>query len=194
MLEFEKPEIRITDVSDDERYAKFVVEPLSRGYGTTVGNALKRLMISSLPGFAVSRVRIEGMSWEETTRPGIREDIQEIILNIKNLAFRSLSENTAGSFTAKLSMGGEGTVTAAELDFGEAADLIEAVDPVKYTKLEDWIARGKKGVYRVKRLKRGELPSKSIEKMMRVGRKYKGKRYDLKFQWSDDKMYCSELI
>lgn len=74
------------------------------------------------------------------------------------------------------------------------AYVYEAVDPVKYTKLEDWIARGKKGVCRVKRLKRGELPSKSIEKMMQVGRKYKGKRYDLKFQWSDDKMYCSELI
>lgn len=128
MLEFEKPEIRITDISADERYAKIIVEPLSRGYGTTVGNALKRLMLSSLPGIAVSKVKIDGMSWEKTELPGIQEDLHEIILNIKDLAFRDLSEER-DTFTAKLSMGGTGTVTAAELDFGGAEEDIEVVDP-----------------------------------------------------------------
>lgn len=128
MLEFEKPEIRITDIAEDETYTRVVVEPLSRGYGTTVGNALKRLMISSLPGVAVRKIKITGMDWENTRLPGIAEDLQDIVLNIKSLAFRDLAEE-GRDYKARLHMGGEGTVTAAELDLCGAEEDLEVVDP-----------------------------------------------------------------
>ena len=128
MLEFEKPEIRISDISEDEKYAKIVVEPLSRGYGTTVGNALKRLMLSSLRGIAVSRVKIAGMSWDQKVLPGIRENLDEILLNVKSLAFRDLTEEH-DEVPVTLKMSGEGTVTAAELDFGGLEEEIEVVNP-----------------------------------------------------------------
>ena len=77
---------------------------------------------------------------------------------------------------------------------GEKAYVCEAVEPVKYTLLEDWISRGKDGVYCAKRLRNSKLSLSNIERMKQVGLGYKGKHYDLMFQWSDDKMYCSELI
>ena len=77
---------------------------------------------------------------------------------------------------------------------GENAYVFEAVEPVKYTPLEDWISRGKNSIYCAKRLKDGKLSLSDIERMKQVGLGYKGKHYDLKFQWGDDRMYCSELI
>ncbi len=94
MLEIEKPKIEILELSDDGGYGKFVVEPLERGYGTTLGNSLRRVLLSSLPGASVSSVKIQGVLHEFTTIPGVYEDVPEIILNIKGIAAKSFSDET----------------------------------------------------------------------------------------------------
>ena len=83
MFEFEKPKIEIEEISEDKRYGRFVVEPLERGYGTTLGNSLRRIMLSSLPGSAVSQVKIEGVLHEFSPIPGVKEDVSDIIMNIR---------------------------------------------------------------------------------------------------------------
>ncbi len=98
MFEFETPKIEIAEISQDNRYGRFVVEPLERGYGTTLGNSLRRIMLSSLPGAAVSQVKIDGVLHEFGSIPGVKEDVAEIILNIKNLAIK----NTSPSDEAKV--------------------------------------------------------------------------------------------
>ena len=92
MIEFEKPIIEIVEKSEDETYGKFVVEPLERGYGTTLGNSLRRIMLSSLPGVAVTSVKIDGVLHEFSTIPGVREDVVEILLNMKGLAAEIFSD------------------------------------------------------------------------------------------------------
>ena len=92
MFDFEKPKIEIAEISEDKRYGKFVVEPLERGYGTTLGNSLRRIMLSSLPGAAVSQVKIDGVLHEFSSIPGVKEDVTEIIMNIKSLAIKNSSE------------------------------------------------------------------------------------------------------
>ena len=92
MFDFERPNINVVEISPDKRYGKFVVEPLERGYGITLGNSLRRIMLSSLPGAAVSRIKIDGVLHEFTTLPGVKEDITEIVMNIKSLAIRNNSE------------------------------------------------------------------------------------------------------
>ena len=93
MIEIEKPTITKT-VSDDGTYGKFVVEPLQRGYGTTLGNCLRRILLSSLPGAAVTSIKIDGILHEFSTIPGVKEDVTEIILNLKKLAIRLNGEDT----------------------------------------------------------------------------------------------------
>ena len=93
MFEFEKPKIEIEEISEDGRYGRFVVEPLERGYGTTLGNSLRRIMLSSLPGAAVSQVKIEGVLHEFSPIPGVKEDVSDIIMNIKNLAIKNNSDS-----------------------------------------------------------------------------------------------------
>ena len=93
MIEFEKPTISKT-ISDDGTYGKFVVEPLQRGYGITLGNCLRRILLSSLPGAAVTSVKIDGILHEFSTIPGVKEDVTEIILNLKKLAIRLDGEDT----------------------------------------------------------------------------------------------------
>jgi len=93
MIEFEKPTISKT-ISDDGTYGKFVVEPLQRGYGLTLGNCLRRILLSSLPGAAVTSVKIDGILHEFSTIPGVKEDVTEIILNLKKLAIRLDGEDT----------------------------------------------------------------------------------------------------
>ncbi|SHE80388.1 DNA-directed RNA polymerase subunit alpha [Desulforamulus putei] len=88
MLEIEKPKIEIVEQSEDNTYGKFVVEPLERGYGITLGNSLRRILLSSLPGAAVTSVKIEGVLHEFSTVPGVREDVTDIILNLKNLCLK----------------------------------------------------------------------------------------------------------
>ena len=92
MFDFEKPNIEIAEISEDKRYGKFVVEPLERGYGTTLGNSLRRIMLSSLPGAAVSQVKIDGVLHEFSSIPGVKEDVTEIIMNIKSLAIKNNSD------------------------------------------------------------------------------------------------------
>ena len=82
MFDFNKPNIEITDVSDDKKYGRFVVEPLERGYGTTLGNSLRRIMLSSLPGAAISSVKIDGVLHEFSSIPGVKEDVTEIIMSV----------------------------------------------------------------------------------------------------------------
>ena len=92
MFDFEKPNIEIAEISEDKRYGKFVVEPLERGYGTTLGNSLRRIMLSSLPGSAVSQVKIDGVLHEFSSIAGVKEDVTEIIMNIKSLAIKNNSD------------------------------------------------------------------------------------------------------
>lgn len=91
MFEFEKPRIEIVEISDDNKYGKFVVEPLERGYGTTLGNSLRRIMLSSLPGTAVTHVKIKGVLHEFSSIPGVKEDVTEIVMNIKSLVIKNNS-------------------------------------------------------------------------------------------------------
>lgn len=114
MFDFNKPNIEIAEISEDKRYGKFVVEPLERGYGTTLGNSLRRIMLSSLPGAAVSQVKIEGVLHEFSSIPGVKEDVTEIIMNIKSLAIKNTSETNEAK-TAYIEFEGEGVVTAADI-------------------------------------------------------------------------------
>lgn len=114
MFEFNKPNIEIAEISEDKRYGRFVVEPLERGYGTTLGNSLRRIMLSSLPGSAVSQVKIEGVLHEFSSIPGVKEDVTEIIMNIKSIALRNRRE-TNEPVTAYIDFEGEGVVTAADI-------------------------------------------------------------------------------
>lgn len=85
MIEIEKPKIEMVESAQDGSYGKFVVEPLERGFGTTLGNSLRRVLLSSLPGVAVTSVKIDGILHEFSTIPGVKEDVTEIILNIKGI-------------------------------------------------------------------------------------------------------------
>ena len=85
MIEMEKPRVECVEKSEDGKYARFEVEPLERGYGITLGNSLRRVLLSSLPGVAATSVKIDGVLHEFTTIPGVKEDVTEIILNIKRL-------------------------------------------------------------------------------------------------------------
>lgn len=91
MFEFEKPKIEIVEISDDNKYGRFVVEPLERGYGITLGNSLRRIMLSSLPGAAVSHIKIKGILHEFSSVPGMKEDVTELVMNIKELIIKNNS-------------------------------------------------------------------------------------------------------
>jgi DNA-directed RNA polymerase subunit alpha len=123
LFEFEKPKIEIVDLSNDGKYGKFVVEPLERGYGVTLGNSLRRIMLSSLPGAAVSRVKIDGILHEFTSIEGVKEDVTEIILNIKNLAIKN-SSSTDEVKTAYIEAEGEGEVTAADIQVDQDIEIV----------------------------------------------------------------------
>ena len=115
MFEFNIPKIEIAEISEDNRYGRFVVEPLERGYGTTLGNSLRRIMLSSLPGAAVSAVKIKGVLHEFSSIPGVKEDVTEIIMNIKELAIKNNSTSDEAK-TAYIEFAGEGVVTAGDIN------------------------------------------------------------------------------
>ncbi|MCR5831947.1 MAG: DNA-directed RNA polymerase subunit alpha [Lachnospiraceae bacterium] len=123
MFDFEKPRIEIAEISEDKRYGRFVVEPLERGYGTTLGNSLRRIMLSSLPGAAVSQIKIDGVLHEFSSIPGVKEDVTEIIMNIKNLAIRNNSSSNEPK-TATLEFEGEGVVTAADIRVDQDIEIL----------------------------------------------------------------------
>ena len=123
MFDFEKPKIEIVEISDDKKYGRFVVEPLERGYGTTLGNSLRRIMLSSLPGVAVSQVKIDGVLHEFSSIPGVKEDVTEIIMNIKSLAIRNDS-TTNEPKTAYIEFEGEGVVTAGDIQVDQDVEIL----------------------------------------------------------------------
>lgn len=114
MFDFEKPNIEIVEISEDKKFGRFVCEPLERGYGLTLGNSLRRIMLSSLPGSAVSQVKIDGVLHEFSTLPNIKEDVTEIIMNIKSLCIKNLSSSDEPK-KAFIDFDGEGVVTAADI-------------------------------------------------------------------------------
>ena len=127
MFDFEKPKIEIAEISEDKSYGKFVVEPLERGYGLTLGNSLRRIMLSSLPGAAVSQVKIDGVLHEFSSIPGVKEDVTEIIMNIKSLAIKNNSIDEEPK-SAYIDFQGEGVVTAADIHIASNDD-IEIMNP-----------------------------------------------------------------
>ncbi len=112
MIEIEKPKIECIEMSDDFTFGKFIVEPLERGYGTTLGNSLRRILLSSLPGVAVTSIKIDGVLHEFSTVPGVAEDVIEIILNIKKLALKMHGDNTK---IIKIDVQGERVITAGDI-------------------------------------------------------------------------------
>ena len=123
MFDFEKPNIEIAELSEDKKYGRFVVEPLERGYGTTLGNSLRRIMLSSLPGAAVSQIKIDGVLHEFSSIPGVKEDVTEIVLNIKGLAIRDNSGNGEPK-KAYIDFEGEGVVTAGDIQVSDDIEII----------------------------------------------------------------------
>ncbi|MEG0025689.1 MAG: DNA-directed RNA polymerase subunit alpha [Bacilli bacterium] len=123
MLNFEKPTYKITEYIENNNFGKFELEPLERGFGTTLGNALRRVMISSMPGSAIVAVKIDGIMHEFQTIEGIVEDVTAIVLNLKSIVVRNHSDEIK---TLHLSVSGEKTVTAADIE--KNAD-IEIINP-----------------------------------------------------------------
>ena len=123
MFDFNKPKIEIEALSEDNRYSRFVVEPLERGFGITLGNSLRRIMLSSLPGAAVSMIKIEGVAHEFSSIPGVKEDVTEIVMNIKDLAIRSNSLSDEPK-TAFIEFEGEGTVHASDIQVDSEIEII----------------------------------------------------------------------
>ena len=123
MFDFERPNIEVAEISEDKKYGKFVVEPLERGYGITLGNSLRRIMLSSLPGSAVSQVKIEGVLHEFSSIEGVKEDVTEIIMNIKSLAIRNDSD-TSEPKTAYIEYEGEGIVKASDIQCDQDVEIL----------------------------------------------------------------------
>ena len=123
MIEFEKPNIECLEIDETNNYAKFVCEPLERGYGVTIGNSLRRILLSSLPGCAITSVKIEGVLHEFSTIPNVVEDVPEVIVNLKNvrLKFDGNEEKTL-----RINFKGEGEVTAGDI---ESDGTVEILNP-----------------------------------------------------------------
>ncbi len=121
MIEFEKPNIECLEVDDNNNYAKFVCEPLERGYGVTIGNSLRRILLSSLPGCAITSVKIEGVLHEFSTIPNVVEDVPEVIVNLKNvrLKFDGNEEKKL-----RINFKGEGEVTAADIQTDGTVEIL----------------------------------------------------------------------
>lgn len=126
MIEIEKPKIECVETTEDNIYGKFIVEPLERGYGITLGNSLRRILLSSLPGVAVTSIKIDGVLHEFSTIPGVIEDVTEVILNIKELAAKLHGEDQK---TVYIDADGEGPVTAADI---KADSDVEILNPDLY--------------------------------------------------------------
>jgi DNA-directed RNA polymerase subunit alpha len=121
LIEIEKPKIEIVEISDDNRYGKFVLEPLERGFGTTMGNSLRRVLLSSLPGVAVTSIKVDGVLHEFSTLPGVKEDLVEIILNLKDLALK-LSSDEPKIIT--INAQGPGRVTAGDIIVDSEVEIV----------------------------------------------------------------------
>lgn len=123
MFDFERPNIEVAEISEDKKYGRFVVEPLERGYGITLGNSLRRIMLSSLPGAAVSQVKIEGVLHEFSSIDGVKEDVTEIIMNIKSVAIKNNSDTNEPK-TAYIEYEGEGVVKASDIQCDQDIEIL----------------------------------------------------------------------
>ncbi len=123
MIEIEKPKIECVQSTEDNGYGKFVIEPLERGYGITLGNSLRRILLSSLPGVAVTSIKVDGVLHEFSIVPGVIEDVTEIILNVKNLSMKLFSD---GPKIVYVDADGEGAVTAGDI---KADSDVEILNP-----------------------------------------------------------------
>ncbi len=121
MVEIQKPRIECIENVGDDSYGKYVVEPLERGYGTTIGNSLRRILLSSLPGTAVTTVKIAGVQHEFSVIPGVKEDVTEIVLNIKGIIAKLYSE---GVKTVYIEAAGEGDVTAGDIKTDSDVEIL----------------------------------------------------------------------
>ena len=121
MVEIEKPRIECMEAPEDASYGKYVIEPLERGYGTTLGNSLRRILLSSLPGTAVTSIKLAGVQHEFSTIPGVTEDVTEIVLNIKGLIAKLHSE---GQKTVYIEANGEGEITAADIKADAEVEIL----------------------------------------------------------------------
>ena len=121
MIEFEKPNIECLEIDNEEMYAKFMCEPLERGYGITIGNSLRRILLSSLPGAAITSIKIEGVLHEFSTVPNIVEDVSEIILNLKNVRLKIYDNEEK---ILKISVKKEGEVTAADIEVDSSVEIL----------------------------------------------------------------------
>ena len=122
-FDFDSPNIEVAEISEDKRYGKFVVEPLERGYGITLGNSLRRIMLASLPGAAVSQVKIDGVLHEFSSIPGVKEDVTEIIMNLKSLAIKNSCE-TDKVKKAIIDFEGEGVVRASDIQVDQDIEIM----------------------------------------------------------------------
>jgi len=120
LLEIEKPKILVEDLSEDGCYGKFTVEPLERGYGTTLGNSLRRVLLSSIPGAAPTTLKIEGVLHEFSTIPGVKEDVVELVLNLKNLAVRLYGEEPQ---VGRININTPGVVYAKDIQIGPEIEI-----------------------------------------------------------------------
>jgi len=121
MVEIERPRIECIDSPEDDSYGRYIIEPLERGYGTTLGNSLRRILLSSLPGTAVTTVKIAGIQHEFSTVPGVKEDVTEIILNIKSIVARLHAERTK---TVYIEASGEGVITAGDIKADAEVEIL----------------------------------------------------------------------
>jgi DNA-directed RNA polymerase subunit alpha len=146
MIEIEKPKIEIVELSEDSRYGKFVCEPLERGYGTTLGNSLRRILLSSLQGAAITAVKIEGVLHEFSTIPGVREDVTDIILNLKTLRLKMHNDEPK---TLRIECLNEGEVTAGDIIADPDIEVLNpelhlaTVDASGTLKMEITVERGR---------------------------------------------------
>ena len=121
MIEIEKPKIESVEISENAKFGKFVVEPLERGYGNTLGNSLRRILLSSLPGAAVTSIQIDGVLHEFSTIEGVVEDVASIIMNVKKLALKIYSDEEK---VIEIDVKGEGTITAADITHDSDVEIL----------------------------------------------------------------------
>ncbi|ALS75435.1 DNA-directed RNA polymerase subunit alpha [Planococcus sp. CP5-4] len=160
MLEIEKPKIETVEIDSNAKYGKFVVEPLERGYGTTLGNSLRRILLSSLPGAAVTSIQIDGVLHEFSTVEGVEEDVASIILNIKKLALKIYSDEEK---VIEIDVKGDGTVTAADITHDSDVEIlnpdlyIATIAKDGHLRMRMYANRGR-GYARADQNKREDLP------------------------------------
>ncbi|MGI2329629.1 DNA-directed RNA polymerase subunit alpha [Planococcus sp. YIM B11945] len=160
MLEIEKPKIETIEIDSSSKYGKFVIEPLERGYGTTLGNSLRRILLSSLPGAAVTSIQIDGVLHEFSTVEGVEEDVASIILNIKKLALKIYSDEEK---VIEIDVKGDGTVTAADITHDSDVEIlnpdlyIATIAKNGHLRMRMYANRGR-GYARADQNKREDLP------------------------------------